>query len=36
MRIYTQISKTERDDGTTATWTNLVSWKRAAKLELPM
>lgn len=36
MRIYTQISKTERDDGTTATWTNLVSWKRATKLELPM
>lgn len=35
-RIYCMISKSEKDDGTTSTWTNLVSWKRAGQLELPM
>lgn len=35
-RIYVQVTKSERDDGTTQTWQNLISWQRAAALELPM
>ena len=33
-RIYIQISVSENQDGTSSTWKNLVSWKRAANLEL--
>lgn len=36
VRIYVQISAYEGKDGNTYNWTNLISWKRAAKLELPM
>lgn len=36
LRIYVQISTTENDDETSSTWQNLVSWKRASMLELPM
>lgn len=36
MKIYIQITKSENQDGTTRYWQNLISWKRAAVLELPM
>ena len=36
MRIYIQVSTTTNDDNTKSTWNNLISWKRAAILELPM
>lgn len=36
MRIYVQISTTENDDETKSTWNNLISWKRAKALELPV
>lgn len=36
MKIYVQVSTTTNDDDTTSTWNNFISWKRAAKLELPM
>lgn len=35
MYIYTMLSTTERN-GEKNQWTNLISWDRAAKLELPM
>ena len=35
-RIYVQISTTEKSDGTTSTWQNLISWKRAEALTLPV
>jgi len=35
-RIYVQISTTVRDDDTTSTWRNLISWKRAKALDLPL
>lgn len=35
-RIYIQISSTTNDDDTVSTWTNLVAWSRAKKLDLPM
>ena len=34
--IYVQVSTSEKPDGTKSTWQNLISWKRAAALELPM
>ena len=34
--IYVNVSTSEKDDGTKSTWTNLISWKRADALELPM
>ena len=34
MRIFVQVSVTENDDGSKSTWQNLISWKRAANLEL--
>lgn len=34
--IYIQVSTTIKDDGSKSTWNNLISWKRAAALELPM
>ena len=36
MRIYIQITKSVNDDGTSRSWQNLISWKRAAALDLPM
>lgn len=36
MNIYIQITVSEKEDGTTNTWKNLISWKRAANLELPL
>lgn len=36
MRIYIQITKSENQDGTTRNWQNLISWKRASALDLPM
>lgn len=36
MRLYVNVSTSERDDGSKSTWNNLVSWKRAAALELPI
>ena len=36
LRIYIQVSKSERDDGTSQTWQNLISWKRAKALDLPL
>lgn len=36
MRIYVQITKSENQDGTARNWQNLISWKRAAVLDLPM
>lgn len=36
MRIYVQVSTTVNDDETTSTWNNLISWKRAEALELPL
>lgn len=36
LRIFIQLDTTEKDDGSKSQWSNLVSWKRAAKLELPM
>ena len=35
-RIYIQISTTINKDDTSSTWRNLISWKRARALELPM
>lgn len=35
MRIYINITHSEKDDGTTNAWANLISWKRARLLELP-
>lgn len=34
--IYVQITKNENSDGTSSTWNNMISWKRAAALELPV
>lgn len=36
MKIYVQITKSENQDGTVRNWQNLISWKRAAALDLPM
>lgn len=36
MKIYIKINTNEKDDGSTSTWRNLISWKRAAALELPV
>lgn len=36
MNIYVQVSTSEKNDGTKSTWQNLISWKRAAALELPL
>lgn len=36
MRIYIHVSTTENDDGTKSTWNNIISWKRADALELPI
>lgn len=35
-QIYVHRSTTLNRDGTESTWNNLVSWKRAAELELPV
>lgn len=35
-RIYVQVSTTQSKDGQNRTWNNLISWKRADKLNLPM
>lgn len=35
-RIYIQVSTTVNEDDSKSTWNNLISWKRAAALELPM
>lgn len=35
MQIYIQITKSEKDDGSSRSWQNLISWKRAVALELP-
>ena len=34
MRIYVHISTTENADGTSSTWTNLITWKTASALGL--
>lgn len=34
--IYVQVSTSEKSDGTKSTWQNLISWKRANALELPL
>lgn len=34
MRLFIQADTNEKDDGTKSTWYNLISWKRAAELEL--
>ena len=36
MNIYIQITKSEMQDGTVRSWQNLISWKRAYALNLPM
>ena len=36
MQIYIQVTKSTNDDGTARSWQNLISWKRAAALDLPM
>lgn len=36
MKIYVHSSTTENQDGTTSNWKNLISWKRAKALELPL
>ena len=36
MGIYVQVSTTIKNDGSKSTWNNLISWKRANALELPM
>lgn len=36
MNIYVQITKSELQDGTSRSWQNLISWKRANALGLPM
>lgn len=36
MRIYIQSSTNKNDDNSTSNWKNLISWKRARMLELPM
>ena len=36
MRVYIQSSTTVNDDNSTSVWKNLISWKRAAALELPL
>lgn len=33
-RIFIQVSSFEREDGTTGTWQNLITWKRASYLDL--
>ena len=35
-QIYVQITKSTNDDGTTSSWQNIISWKRAVALDLPM
>ena len=35
-RIYIQVSTTTNDDESKSTWNNLISWKRAKALELPL
>lgn len=35
MNIYIQITKSETDDGKVNSWQNIISWKRAAALDLP-
>jgi hypothetical protein len=34
-RVYVQVSTTIKNEES-STWKNLISWKRAAKLDLPM
>ena len=34
--IYIQLSTSENKDGVKQTWNNLISWKRATNLDLPM
>lgn len=34
-RIVLNVSTSEKKDGTTSTWTNLLTWKRVRVLELP-
>lgn len=36
MNIYIQITKSEAQDGSIRSWQNLISWKRAKALDLPM
>lgn len=36
MNIYIQITKSEGKDGNIRSWQNLISWKRARALDLPM
>ena len=36
MNIYVQMTNNEKDDGTVNSWANLISWKRASLLELPI
>jgi len=36
IKIYIQITKSTNDDGTSRSWQNLISWKRAAALDLPL
>lgn len=36
MQIYIQITKSTNDDGTSRSWQNLISWKRANALDLPV
>jgi hypothetical protein len=35
-RVYIQSSTTINDDDSTSVWKNLISWKRASALELPL
>lgn len=35
-RIYVNVATSENKDGSESTWNNLISWKRASALELPM
>ena len=36
MRIYIQVTITEKEDNTKSTWINFISWKRSNDLGLPM
>ena len=36
MRIYVKVSTTEGKDGVSRTWNNLITWKRADSLGLPL
>lgn len=36
MRLYINVSTSENDDGTKSQWNNLISWKRANIMELPI